>query len=45
MTTIDAFTLTAVPLEQYFNETYLGPATAFLWKVESSTTLSRTGTS
>jgi S1-C subfamily serine protease len=35
MTTIDQFTLTAIPLEQYFNDTYLGQATGFLWSVHN----------
>ena len=34
MIALDQFTLTAVPLEQYFNETRLGQGTGFLWKVE-----------
>ena len=32
MPAIDQFTLTAIPLQQYFNETYLGQATGFLWQ-------------
>ena len=32
MVTIDQFTLTAIPLRQYFNETYLGQATGFIWQ-------------
>src|SRR5262249_32827113 len=32
MITIDQFTLTAIPLELYFNEMPLGQATGFLWK-------------
>ena len=39
MTTIDQFTLTAIPLEQYFNDTYLGHATGFLWKIENQSYL------
>jgi hypothetical protein len=34
LTVIDRFTLTAIPLEQYFNGTYVGQATGFLWKVQ-----------
>ena len=33
-TTIDQFTLTAIPLEQYFNDTALGHATGFLWQLQ-----------
>lgn len=33
MPAIDQFTLTAIPLQQYFNETYLGQATGFLWQI------------
>ncbi len=32
MTNIDSFTLTTVPLEQYFNQTPLGHGTGFMWK-------------
>ena len=32
-TTLDQFTLTTVPLEQYFNDTRLGQGTGFVWKV------------
>lgn len=32
MTTLDEFSLTAVPLEPYFNETKLGNATGFMWE-------------
>ncbi|OCJ05394.1 hypothetical protein A6U86_29495 [Rhizobium sp. AC27/96] len=32
MTTLDEFSQTAVPLEQYFNETKLGNATGFMWE-------------
>jgi hypothetical protein len=32
MTTLDQFSLTAVPLEQYFNATRLGQGTGFIWK-------------
>jgi hypothetical protein len=32
MITLDQFTLTTVPLEQYFNETPLGQGTGFMWK-------------
>jgi hypothetical protein len=34
MPTIDQFSLTTVPLEQYFNETRLGHGTGFIWQVE-----------
>jgi Trypsin-like peptidase domain len=34
MTVLDQFTLTTVPLEQYFEETPLGHATGFMWKVQ-----------
>jgi hypothetical protein len=34
MTTLDQFTLTTVPLEQYFNETRLGHGTGFMWKLQ-----------
>jgi|SRR6185437_15277654 len=34
MTAIDKFTLTAIPLEQYFNDTPLGHATGFLWDLQ-----------
>jgi hypothetical protein len=33
MTELDQFTLTTVPLEQYFNDTRLGHGTGFMWKV------------
>jgi hypothetical protein len=33
MTTLDQFTLTTVPLEQYFNDTRLGQGTGFMWKI------------
>jgi hypothetical protein len=33
MTKLDQFTLTTVPLEQYFNNTPLGQATGFIWKI------------
>jgi hypothetical protein len=33
MTTLDQFTLTTVPLVQYFNDTPLGQGTGFMWKV------------
>jgi len=36
MTAIDRFSLTAIPLKQYFNETYLGQATGFIWKANST---------
>lgn len=32
MITLDQFTLTTVPLEQYFNNTRLGQGTGFMWK-------------
>lgn len=35
MTTIDQFSLTTIPLEQYFNDTCLGQGTGFLWKIQS----------
>lgn len=35
MTTLDPFTLTTIPLEQYFNETPLGHGTGFMWKVRN----------
>jgi hypothetical protein len=35
MTTIDQLTLTAVPLQQYFNSTHLGHATGFLWQLKN----------
>jgi hypothetical protein len=34
MTALDQFTLTTVPLEQYFNDTRLGQGTGFMWKVQ-----------
>jgi hypothetical protein len=34
MTTLDQFTLTTVPLEQYFNEIRLGQGTGFMWKIQ-----------
>jgi hypothetical protein len=34
MTVLDQFTLTTVPLEQYFNETRLGQGTGFMWKIQ-----------
>jgi hypothetical protein len=33
MTTLDQFSLTTVPLEQYFDDTRLGQGTGFVWKV------------
>jgi hypothetical protein len=33
MTRLDQFTLTTIPLEQYFNNTRLGQGTGFVWKV------------
>jgi hypothetical protein len=33
MTRLDQFTLTTIPLEQYFNDTQLGQGTGFVWKV------------
>ena len=33
MITLDQFTLTTVPLEQYFNDTRLGQGTGFMWKI------------
>ena len=33
MTELDQFSLTAVPLEQYFNKTRLGQGTGFMWKI------------
>src|SRR5262252_6832932 len=33
MTTLDQFTLTTVPLEQYFGETRLGQGTGFMWLI------------
>lgn len=33
MTTLDQFTLTTVPLEQYFDDTPLGQGTGFMWKI------------
>lgn len=33
MTTLDPFTLTTVPLEQYFGETRLGQGTGFMWQI------------
>lgn len=33
MTTLDQFTLTTVPLEQYFDDTPLGQGTGFMWKL------------
>ncbi|MES2032359.1 MAG: serine protease [Bradyrhizobiaceae bacterium] len=33
MTTLDQFTLTTVPLEQYFDNTPLGQGTGFMWKI------------
>jgi hypothetical protein len=33
LTTLDQFTLTTVPLEQYFGDTQLGQATGFMWKI------------
>jgi hypothetical protein len=35
MTTLDQFTLTTVPLEQYFINTRLGQGTGFMWKIEN----------
>ena len=34
MTKLDQFTLTTVPLEQYFNNTFLGHGTGFVWKAK-----------
>ncbi|HWF96117.1 MAG TPA: hypothetical protein VG291_14265 [Xanthobacteraceae bacterium] len=34
MTALDQFTLTTVPLEQYFGETRLGQGTGFMWKIQ-----------
>jgi len=34
MIALDQFTLTTVPLEQYFNDTRLGQGTGFLWRVQ-----------
>jgi hypothetical protein len=31
MTTVDQFSLTTTPIEQFFNETLLGTATGFVW--------------
>jgi hypothetical protein len=33
MTILDQFTLTTVPLEQYFDDTPLGQGTGFMWKI------------
>jgi Trypsin-like peptidase domain len=33
MTNIDQFTVAAIPIEQFFNNTYLGHATGFLWRL------------
>jgi hypothetical protein len=35
MTMLDPFTLTTVPLEQYFNETPLGQGTGFIWMIRN----------
>ena len=35
MPNIDQFTLTAIPLQQYFNDTPLGHATGFLWRLHN----------
>ena len=35
MTALDQFTLTTVPLEQYFNDTLLGQGTGFMWKIQN----------
>jgi hypothetical protein len=34
MISLDQFTLTTVPLEQYFNDTPLGHGTGFMWKIQ-----------
>ncbi|MBB4237675.1 S1 family peptidase [Rhizobium esperanzae] len=34
MTTIDHFTLTTIPLEQYFCDTFLGHGTGFVWQLQ-----------
>jgi trypsin-like peptidase len=34
MITLDQFTLTTVPLEQYFDGTRLGQGTGFMWKIQ-----------
>jgi hypothetical protein len=34
MTALDPFTLTTVPIEQYFNDTPLGHATGFMWLIQ-----------
>jgi len=34
MIRIDQFTLTTVPLEQYFNDERLGQGTGFMWKIQ-----------
>lgn len=44
MTSLDQFTLTTIPLEQYFNETRLGQGTGFIWKVQRQYYLVTTGT-
>jgi hypothetical protein len=36
MTTLDQFTLTTVPLEQYFDDTRLGQGTGFMWKIHEN---------
>jgi hypothetical protein len=33
MTTIDLFSLSTIPLSQYFNDTPLGHGTGFMWRV------------
>ena len=46
MTELDQFTLTTVPLEQYFNDTRLGQGTGFIWQIEGRqylATISKTG--
>jgi len=35
MTTLHQFTLTTVPLEQYFINTRLGQGTGFMWKIQN----------
>lgn len=34
MISIDQFSLTTTPIEQYFNKTLLGTATGFVWKID-----------
>ena len=45
MMTLDQFSLATVPLELFFNDTPLGQATGFIWKIDNRHFLVTIGTS